>query len=81
MTDLLPRLAAAPARTVAVLLSALLLFLVVLASLPAVVLMPTATRGHRRSDSLMAQITTWTTTVLTGLAPREPESSTTPAAD
>ncbi|MGW7582741.1 hypothetical protein ACWGKU_28810 [Kitasatospora sp. NPDC054768] len=76
MTDpFLLRLAAAPARTVAVVLSALLLLLVVLASLPALLLLSATTRGQRRTDRLVHQITAWTATVLTGPAGRAPTAA------
>ncbi|MFB6888714.1 hypothetical protein ACFCX4_05280 [Kitasatospora sp. NPDC056327] len=43
-----------------------LLLLVVLASLPAVLLLSATTRGQRRADRIVHQITVWTATVLTG---------------
>ncbi|MFB7668956.1 hypothetical protein ACFC1R_34420 [Kitasatospora sp. NPDC056138] len=63
----LARLAALPTRSLIAILSAALLLLVVLASMPALLLDPFLTpgAGGERGDSLIRQITAWTRTLLT----------------
>ncbi len=72
MPALLLRLAGLPTRSLIAVLSAALLLLVVLASVPALVASSFTANGKDRSDSLIRQITAWTRTLLTPTTP-DPE--------